>query len=188
VALAGATDTASSGSAFSLPQHERLRLQAGNYSPVLLETKPFGCEPGAIYVLSWTRGTREVERAPVHFVTVTKVVRHRKGGWLIYMSASDYRMPTRFLRSTPPVWDPNGDRKPADEETEADLSSYTSSRHTAIDELEAVPRDYQQRISRKAFDRDNAMRLERVIANRISRGRARKERQIAARTLAQNAA
>lgn len=164
--------------AFSLPREERLRLLAGDYRPVLLDVKPLGCEPGATYVLSWSRSSRThvgdvvitVPRIPLRYLTVVDIKRHRKGGWLIRIDVQDYRFPMRYLRRTPPVWDPNRDSRPVE-------SSYTTSKWAALDELEVVPRGYQERISKVSYDRDQAMRLERVAAARTDRWRFKRERQ-----------
>lgn len=163
--------------AFALPLGERRRLLAGDYRPVLLDTKPHGCDVGATYVLSWSRSSRtavgevtiEVPRAPLRYLTVTDIRRHRKGGWLIRFDVQDYRFPIKYLRRTPPVWDPNRDSAPVE-------SSYTTSRWAALDELEVVPEKYQERLSADAYDRDRAMRTERVVAARTAGWRRDRER------------
>ncbi len=153
---------------FALPRTERLRLLAGDYRPVLLDTKPHGCEPSATYVLSWSRSSRtvagdvvvETPRTPVRYLTVTDIRRHRRGGWLIRFSVQDYRFAVRYLRRTPPVMDPHStDGKELE-------SSYTTSRWAALDELEVVPERWQEQRAKRAYDRDHALRMEARIAER----------------------
>jgi hypothetical protein len=166
---------------FSLPLEQRRRLVAGDYRPVLVPLKPHGCELGATYGLSWsTNGS-------VRWLTVTDLKRHRRGGWLIRFTVTDLRTPHRYLRRTPPVWDPIGGRA-SDATTEADMSSYTSSRWGAMDELEAVPRGDQERMSKKANAVWEPIRQERAIAGRRNwkqaKEAARRERRALDRYLA----
>lgn len=94
-------------SEFQVSLEQRRRLLAGDLSPLDFDTKPYGCEPGATYVLSWSKaqativGEGEVVRIPraaVWFLTVTAVVRHRKGFWRVQHEVTDLRDRDVFLR------------------------------------------------------------------------------------------
>lgn len=111
---------------FSISQVQRQRLLAGQYSPLVFqgvlepddsrERLPYGCEPGARYVLAWKQAqatvldedTGEVAIMPHHptwFITVTAV----EGGprrprqladrpWVVRFSVTDVRDTDVFLR------------------------------------------------------------------------------------------
>lgn len=165
---------------FSLPLEQRRRLVAGDYRPVLVPVKPHGCEQGATYALSYS------STGTARWLTVTDIKRHRRGGWLLYFKVTDLRVEHRYLRRTPPVWDPVGGRA-SDATTEADMSSYTSSRWGSMDELECIPRKDQERYSRAADEVWDPIRVERAIASRSqwkrTREAARRERRAVDRFL-----
>jgi hypothetical protein len=98
---------APSVSDFSILLEQRRRLLNGNFAPLVFDTKPYGCEPGARYVLSWSRETAtafddgEVVRTPSvpeFYIQVTKITRRVEGGWLVRFDVFDYRDPTVWLR------------------------------------------------------------------------------------------
>jgi hypothetical protein len=96
-----------------------------------------------------------VPRQPLLWVEVTAVKRHRKGHWRAQLNVTDLRHQPLFLAAG---------------------GSYTTSRFRAIDELEVVPAKWLAGEAKAAYDRDAAVRLERVAAGRTSRNRFRKER------------
>jgi hypothetical protein len=173
--------------AFSLNRDQRQRLLKGDYGPLYSETKPAGCEPGATYVLSWARPRKthfegaivRPERYPTRYLTVSSVKRHRKGGWLIRFEVTDLRAPVKFLRASPPVFNPHEPANPSRDLTASEESFYTTSRWAAIDELEVVPREWMQRNSKKAYERDRVIRLQRVDEQRVERNRRRRRRRAA---------
>lgn len=97
---------------FQISGAQRRRLKAGNYAPLEFDTKPYGCEPGARYVLAWKkasvavldRDTGECAVTPAHptwFLTVTSVRRRRKGMvlvWEVRFEVTDRRDPDMFLK------------------------------------------------------------------------------------------
>ena len=79
----------------------------GDYSPLDFDVKPYELKPGARYVIGWSKasaihvGDGEVVRIPaepIRFLTVTKVLRHRKGFWRALFEVTDLRDRDVFLR------------------------------------------------------------------------------------------
>src|SRR6185295_8736541 len=91
---------------FQVTRDQRARLLAGSFEPLDFDVKPFGCEPGAVYVLAWRPGQPAWEpghgvrahRVPVWWLTVDTVQRHRKGFWRVRFDVTDNRDPDVFLR------------------------------------------------------------------------------------------
>ncbi len=161
---------------------QRRQLQKGDYTPLVFDVRPV--EGPCCMVLTWSKQQRDhdgaggqlvMPRRAVRWIEVTSIKRHRKGGWQVRFDVTDLRQDTRFLRSTPPVWDPHRG-KASDATKEADMSSYTSSRWASIDELEAVPDRWQSGESKKAYQHDHALRLERVAAARTDKWRFNRSR------------
>jgi hypothetical protein len=96
-------------SSFSVTAGQRRRLLEGDYTPLDFDVKPFGCEPGAVYVLAWRRAeatlvdeahglVARTPRHPVWYLTVREVQRHRKGFWRVRFDVTDLRDTDLFLR------------------------------------------------------------------------------------------
>jgi hypothetical protein len=74
---------------------------------MVFDIKPFDCEPGAVYVLSWRREQRIpiretgevviVPRAAELYLTVTSVLRRSAGGWSVRFDVTDLRDSTVWL-------------------------------------------------------------------------------------------
>ena len=110
---------------FAIRQDQRRMLLEGKYKPLVFQgvldpegkdPLPFGCRPGARYVLAWKRATATVvdpdrgvvsriPRHPTWFITVTEV----SGGprkprqladrpWVVRYTVTDIRDPDVFLR------------------------------------------------------------------------------------------
>lgn len=169
---------------FSLEREHRVRLLSGDYRPLLCQTKPAGCEPGARYVITWFRQQRgraedvtyEVPASPSCFITVSTVKRHIKGGWLIRYEVTDLRSPVRFLRASPPVWVPQGEDSLTDSPTTSEESFYTTSRWGSIDNLEVVPREWQQQHSKASSQEWHEVRVQRVEVEQRERLAAKRRR------------
>jgi hypothetical protein len=138
----------------NLTRAQRGQLLAGNYGPLVCEVKPYGCAPGAQYVLNWQQEKRTCDddgnvfvlpRAPVRWITVTKVSRRQNGGWLVRFDVTDRRDGERYLRALPPVMAVGSESVGDGSE-----SYYQSSRFNSIDPLPAVSKDYQDHITKKA--------------------------------------
>jgi len=170
---------------FSLDRDRRQRLLKGDTRAFVFtgdkeDRKPYGCQPGATYVLSWSRpqysreqGQRvEVPRQATHYIVVTDVRRHRKGGWMVRFDVVDNRERVRYLRRTPPVMDP-------DAKDDGNLeSSYTTSRWQAIDDLECIPTAWQERMSREAFERDDDARRQQAETRMKQRRQTKRQRKV----------
>lgn len=148
---------------------------AGDYRPLVFpfdrkeqprHGKPV--DPPHRLVLDWDDSYRIADQLgnltvvparPVRWIVVTSVKRERKGDWVVRFEATDLRQEPEFLG-------PGG--------------TYTTSRFRAIDELEVVPRRVQDRFAKAAYDRDRALRLERVAAAQQDRWRFKRERRRAA--------
>jgi hypothetical protein len=88
---------------FKINSKDRVRLLSGDFRPLTFETKPFGCEPGAMYVLARKRASATayadgsvvcIPEHPVWWITVTKVQRVVKGdqlGWSVRFEVTDRR-------------------------------------------------------------------------------------------------
>ena len=92
---------------FNLSAGQRRSLAAGRKKPLEFPVKPYGCRTGARYVIQYTRArvialedgqVVRIPREPVWWVTVTTVVRHRKGHWVARYDITDLRDPTLFLK------------------------------------------------------------------------------------------
>lgn len=137
-----------------LSRIQRSRLLAGDYRPLVCDIKPFDCQPGAQYVLNWRQESRTHDegnvfvapREPVRWLVVTKVTRRQAGGWLVRFDVTDHRDSERYLRALPPVMTP-GQKSSGDGREE---SYYQATRFGSIDPLPAVPREYQEEITRRA--------------------------------------
>ena len=148
---------------FTISDTQRWRAQRGDTKPWLdFDIKPYGCRPGATYVLRWSRPEKllcedgvviRIPRTPVWWLTVTAVQRHRKGFWRVRYDTTDRRDPTLFLRAG---------------------GGYTTSRWSAIDEL-AVPPDDGIR-ERVRDDQDEARQLAQVTKQLRRRSQAKRLR------------
>lgn len=141
-----------------LTREDRARLFAGDYSPLAFEKKP-KCKPGDRYVLSWSRPRpfrdergvlHRPRREAVLWIEVTKLTRRAKGGWAVRFDVHDHRHPRRLLRSVPPRYGDELRRVDAvvgltaeEIEQASEESSYTSDPGVAVDELDAVPKDWK---------------------------------------------
>ena len=113
---------------FTISDQQRRRTQRTDVKPWLnFNIKPYGCRPGATYVLRWSKPDKllcgdgaviQIPRQPLWWLTVTAVQRHRKGFWRVRYDTTNRRDPTLFLKAG---------------------GGYTTSRWSAINEL-AVPR------------------------------------------------
>lgn len=150
-------------SEFQITAAQRRRLLEGESSPLDFEIKPHGCEPGAVYVLSWSKaqativGEGEVVRIPrraVWFLTVTAVVRHRKGFWRVQHEVTDLRDRDVFLR-------PGGGDSSVDvlDAGAKPPSAWLDVRARAISEF-----DHQRRLARFAEERRERDRARRKRA------------------------
>lgn len=188
MATTRAGDPASIETKFQLDPEHRQGLKHGRVRPLLLEQVPEGCEPGATFVIAWTRPSRslagdiviDIPREATYWLTVTRIVRHKTGGYLIWYDTMDRRETIRFLRRTPPILDPHRDTGPTE-------SSYTTSRFAACDDLEVVTDRWQQQRTKEAAKRDELLRSERVAANRTERWRRKRQSRRVARALTQPA-
>lgn len=133
---------------------QRSRLLAGDYRPITFATKPYGCDPGATYVLNWRQESRThdggdvfvIPKAPLRWLTVTRVVRRTDGGWLVRFDVTDHRDSERYLRALPPVMTP-GQKSSGDGREE---SYYQSTRFGSPDSVPAVRRDYQEVLTKRS--------------------------------------
>lgn len=142
--------------ALKLSREQRSQLLAGHYEPLKFDEKP--CEPGARYILSWSKATqvdngrgdkRTIPRAPLHWIEVTHVVPRKKGGFTVRYDVMDKRDPCRFVRRTPPqmtdeIMRADLRRHPNEDATTqaSEQSNYSSNRISAVDDIESVPRKY----------------------------------------------
>ena len=115
---------------FNLTADQRRSLAAGRKKPLEFPVKPYGCQPQARYVIQYTRSrvllledghVVRIPAEPVWWITITHLVRHRKGHWVARYDITDLRDPTLFLK--------------------AGGTGYTTSRHSAVDELAVVVTD-----------------------------------------------
>lgn len=147
---------------FSVSLHQRRRLLAGDYTPLEFKEKPYGCEPGAVYVLAWKRASAtaypdgfvaHTPACPVWFLTVTKVRRWRKGMglvWTVRFDVTDRRDQDLWLsRSGNYQWTARG----------------------AVDVLPVAPSDEVR--ARAVAERDHLARLQRHAERMRERGRER---------------
>lgn len=91
---------------FRLTRLERQQILHGNVPKVIRETQPT-VMPGDEVVVSWATARRYYDkvteavfgapRQPSVWITVTKVGRHRKGGWLVRYDITDRRDPAFML-------------------------------------------------------------------------------------------
>lgn len=108
-----------------LTRNEKAAILAGGTPQITRPTKP-DLEPGTKVVLAhskpkryWDETTSSVfgaPREPSAWITVTKVVRHRKGGWVVRYDITDNRQPALLM---------------------ARGSGYTTDPTVAIDDVEA---------------------------------------------------
>lgn len=167
---------------FRLSREQRERLLEGNYNPLRFKTKPFGCEPGSVYVLNWQRELRStdnqgnvivVDRQPLRWITVRTAQRRPDGDWLVRFDVTDRRHPVRLVRRKPPATPTSGkERGDAREQ-----SAYTSDRKAAVDHLEAIDEDTLKKYADPAFERDDKLRrwkAERVLRERSQAKRRRR--------------
>lgn len=145
-------------SSFKVSAVQRRKLQDGEYSPLIFDVKPHGCEPGSCYVLSWTKpsaasdglgNVTRLPRAPAHYITI-RTVRHRPDGkWLAMFDVVDKRDGDRYLRRNPPVMDPS--KKPSRGDG-SEESHYQTTRWSASDPLPSVRKHEQDAITAKAWE------------------------------------
>lgn len=142
---------------FKISATQRRKLQDEEYSPLVFDVKPHGCEPGASYVLSWTKpssasdglgNVTRLPRAPAHYITVRSVRRRPDGRWLVVFDVVDKRDTDRYLRRNPPVMDPS--RKPSRGDG-SEESHYQTTRWSSTDSLPSVRRREQEAITAKAW-------------------------------------
>lgn len=109
-----------------LRQVERTRIFAGDYAPLTREEEP-DFEVGASCVLSWSRRQRshdrgqvfDVPRRPLFWITVTRIMRKRRGGWSVAFEAHDHRDRPLYLASGMAVGHVGAD----DEESDQPISA-----------------------------------------------------------------
>lgn len=155
-------------SQFQIDRAQRLRLLAGCYDPLVFETKPYGCEPGAIYVLQWSQASSSVmpngdvvhhRAVPEWFIVVTSVVWRSAGGWAVRFDVTDRRDQIRYLKRG---------------------AGYTSSRWLAVDERPVLGWTPQmERAAKLQAEFDAARRLARFAEERRERSRRRRMRRAA---------
>lgn len=170
---------------FRLSRDQRERLLEGNYSQLKMSVKPFGCEPGSVYVLNWQRELRStdndgnvvvVPREPLRWITVRTTVRRADGDWVVRFDVTDRRHPVRLVRRKPPAAPVPGKKEKGDAREE---SAYTSDRKAAVDHLEAVDNDTLERFADPAFERDDGVRRERSERTLRERSQAKRRRRAA---------
>lgn len=90
-----------------------------------------------------------VPREPLHWIKVTAVARRARGGWVVRFDVVDHRSRRRLVRARTPKYTAEVMREDLTRppgESEKDLareqSHYTSNVASAVDHLEAVPRDH----------------------------------------------
>jgi hypothetical protein len=172
---------------FRLSREQRERLLEGNYSALKFKTKPFGCEPGSVYVLNWQRELRStddqgnvivVDRQPLRWITVRSVQRRplmsegSGANWVVKFDVTDRRHPVRLVRRKPPATPTTGD----DKKNSREESAYTSDRKAAVDHLEAIDEDTLKKYADPAFERDDELRRERARKRLPGQWRARRGR------------
>jgi hypothetical protein len=151
---------------FTVSQAQRRRLLDGDMNPLLFDAAyPVGCKVGAMYVLAWKRKSAaayedgfvvSTPRHPVWFLTVTKMMRRRQGGWRVEFEVQDRRDPDLWLSHS-------GD--------------YQFTRRGAVDDLPVAPSD---EVRRKAIgERDHLARLQRHAAKLKAQARAKRARRAA---------
>ena len=148
---------------FTITDAQRRRTKRTDTKPWLdFDIKPYGCRPGATYVLRWSKPDKllcgdgaviQIPRQPVWWLTVTAVQRHRKGFWRVRYDTTDRRDPTLFLKAG---------------------GGYTTSRWSAIDELAVPPDDHTRQQVRD--DTDHLRRLARAAEQLRRRSQHRRLR------------
>lgn len=179
---------------FKLLGHQRKRLLAEDYRPLVFsctnrrDVKPNGCEPGARYVLSWSRsytvydeeaGSFRIPRGPLWWIIVRSAKRQLDGSWLVKFDVMDRRDPDQFLRGTPPV---HGVEAKVPKGDGADESAYQSTRWKSPDTAPVVRKDWREDYYRRVgvVERDHLLRVKRAAAARVERRRRRYLRKKAA--------
>jgi hypothetical protein len=173
---------------FSITSEQRQHLLNGTYEPLKFDVKPNGCERGASYVLSYSKAKAiwcddghviRVPRAPVWYLIVTNVQRHRKGFWRVEFQVVDLRDPDLYLRRTPPVMTPDEDA-PGEDARSRRESSYQTTRWGAVDDVPSVPPAWVEEYAKEAYERDSHKRLEQNLSDRAERFRWKRDRKRAA--------
>jgi hypothetical protein len=168
---------------FQLPKDQRDKLLAENYAPLVVVRKPFGCEPGARYVLKKQKQRRfcnedgtvvTIPEEDLWWITVTKVQRRISGDWLVRFDVTDRRHPVRLVRRKPPAT-PTSPKESSKDPSEE--SGYTSDIRAAVDYPEAVDKEWLDRESAEISAHHDELRRRRAAGalkaqHRRRRGKA----------------
>lgn len=172
---------------------ERSRILAGDYSAIVREFEPAavieldeldedrrpktrpGLVKGATHVLSWSRPTGSLDQVgralpkpppePLLWIMVTKVVRHRDGGWRVRFDVFDRRVDRRLIRRKPPAR-PLVENEQVTDDMARIQSAYTTNPKEAIDGLDAVDDGSLERYGEEA-EQTQALRQHHNVGARL---------------------